>query len=223
MGMTLQSLKVPPRLYAQHQKPSLFDFVNLCSQPVSVDDCRLCIEVSSNYQIYDLSKHEPYRALRRVALLSPIWARRLHQETVFRNLTYRVSLLSRPLSMEGRLLPKEIHSPAAATMAEYGTLSANTYSQTQLPSYNVIPILGSLSSVTSGWSSVPHRYPGERCQTWRCRIVSHRDYHLGFQSEVAFAIYPRAVHAASQLLIPHGVVARTDMPFDSGTYATFAV
>lgn len=46
--------------------------------------------------------------------------------------------------------------------------------------------------------------------------LSHRDYHLGFQSTEQCALYPRAMHVASQLLTLQGGVAHCDMPLESG-------
>jgi len=46
--------------------------------------------------------------------------------------------------------------------------------------------------------------------------VCHRDYHLGFQSMEQAAKWPRAMHAASQLLTLQGAIAQTHMPLDSG-------
>lgn len=46
--------------------------------------------------------------------------------------------------------------------------------------------------------------------------VSHRDYHLGFQTAQQCAQYPRAAHIASQLLTLQGGVAHGDMPRESG-------
>lgn len=46
--------------------------------------------------------------------------------------------------------------------------------------------------------------------------VSHRDYHLGFQTEADVARWPREMHDASRLLTLQGAVAHTDMPLESG-------
>lgn len=46
--------------------------------------------------------------------------------------------------------------------------------------------------------------------------VSHRDYHLGFQTGEACARFPKAVHVASQFLTLQGAVAHSDMPLESG-------
>ena len=44
----------------------------------------------------------------------------------------------------------------------------------------------------------------------------HRDYHLGFQSASACAVYPAPVHQMSALLTLQGAVAHCDMPLESG-------
>ncbi|KAK4939740.1 hypothetical protein LTR10_020024 [Elasticomyces elasticus] len=46
--------------------------------------------------------------------------------------------------------------------------------------------------------------------------VSHRDYHLGFQSAEACSQFPRATQVASQFLTLQGAVAHSDMSLDSG-------
>ncbi|ADB30793.1 Phytanoyl-CoA dioxygenase [Kribbella flavida DSM 17836] len=44
----------------------------------------------------------------------------------------------------------------------------------------------------------------------------HRDYHLGFQSDVTAALYPAHVHRLSSVLTLQGAVAHCDMPVESG-------
>lgn len=46
--------------------------------------------------------------------------------------------------------------------------------------------------------------------------VSHRDYHLGFQTAADCAKWPKAVHQMSALLTLQGAVAHSDMPLESG-------
>jgi ectoine hydroxylase-related dioxygenase (phytanoyl-CoA dioxygenase family) len=46
--------------------------------------------------------------------------------------------------------------------------------------------------------------------------VSHRDYHLGFQTAEACAKFTIATQIASQLLTLQGAVAHSDMPVESG-------
>lgn len=46
--------------------------------------------------------------------------------------------------------------------------------------------------------------------------VSHRDYHLGFQTEEACSNIPKAMHVASQFLTLQGAIAHSDMPLESG-------
>lgn len=46
--------------------------------------------------------------------------------------------------------------------------------------------------------------------------VSHRDYHLGFQSTTACARYPKSTQIATQFLTLQGAVAHSDMPLESG-------
>jgi ectoine hydroxylase-related dioxygenase (phytanoyl-CoA dioxygenase family) len=46
--------------------------------------------------------------------------------------------------------------------------------------------------------------------------VSHRDYHLGFQTREDVARWPKPMHDASRLLTLQGAVAHSDMPLESG-------
>ena len=46
--------------------------------------------------------------------------------------------------------------------------------------------------------------------------VSHRDYHLGFQTAEVCERFPLQIQIASQLLTLQGAVAHTDMPVESG-------
>ncbi|KAL4807257.1 hypothetical protein BDV18DRAFT_159476 [Aspergillus unguis] len=45
---------------------------------------------------------------------------------------------------------------------------------------------------------------------------SHRDYHLGFQTEERCAAFPRSIQKTSQYLTLQGAVAHSDMPVESG-------
>jgi ectoine hydroxylase-related dioxygenase (phytanoyl-CoA dioxygenase family) len=47
--------------------------------------------------------------------------------------------------------------------------------------------------------------------------VSHRDYHLGFQTAAACERFPIPMQIASQLLTLQGAVAHSDMPVESGS------
>ncbi len=45
---------------------------------------------------------------------------------------------------------------------------------------------------------------------------AHRDYHLGFQTNDACALYPAHVHDVSPMLTLQGAIAHSDMPLESG-------
>ena len=53
-------------------------------------------------------------------------------------------------------------------------------------------------------------HPGGRAQS------SHRDYHMGFQSDELLGQYPAHVHALSPLLTLQGGIAHSDVPLNSG-------
>ncbi|KAJ5474485.1 hypothetical protein N7475_004051 [Penicillium sp. IBT 31633x] len=75
-----------------------------------------------------------------------------------------------------------------------------------------------LAAVCDSWLGPSYRitaqvnavHPGGAAQE------SHRDYHLGFQEEVACQRYPAATQLASQFLTLQGAVAHSAMPLDSG-------
>ena len=52
--------------------------------------------------------------------------------------------------------------------------------------------------------------PGNKAQS------PHRDYHLGFQSDVTVAQFPAQIQVMSQYLTLQGAIAHTDMPLESG-------
>ncbi|KAF3034518.1 hypothetical protein E8E12_005970 [Didymella heteroderae] len=75
-----------------------------------------------------------------------------------------------------------------------------------------------LPLISSAWLGPHHRLtaqvnivrPGGAAQ------ISHRDYHIGFQSADSCEKFPRALQIASQFLTLQGAVAHSNMPLESG-------
>jgi ectoine hydroxylase-related dioxygenase (phytanoyl-CoA dioxygenase family) len=75
-----------------------------------------------------------------------------------------------------------------------------------------------LAAVSESWLGPAYRvtaqvnavHPGGAAQE------AHRDYHLGFQEEVACKRYPATTQLTSQFLTLQGAVAHSDMPIESG-------
>jgi ectoine hydroxylase-related dioxygenase (phytanoyl-CoA dioxygenase family) len=75
-----------------------------------------------------------------------------------------------------------------------------------------------LLAISSAWLGPYHRLtaqvnivrPGGAAQ------ISHRDYHIGFQSANSCEKFPKALQIASQFLTLQGAVAHSDMPLESG-------
>ncbi|KAH7135441.1 hypothetical protein B0J11DRAFT_518332 [Dendryphion nanum] len=75
-----------------------------------------------------------------------------------------------------------------------------------------------LEAISSSWLGPHHRLtaqvnivkPGAKPQ------ISHRDYHLGFQTAESCAQFPKHLQIASQFLTLQGAVAHSDMPIESG-------
>ena len=75
-----------------------------------------------------------------------------------------------------------------------------------------------LPLISEAWLGPHHRLtaqvnvvkPGAKAQ------ISHRDYHIGFQSNESCGNFPKAMQVASQFLTLQGAVAHSDMPVESG-------
>ncbi|KAJ9666643.1 hypothetical protein H2201_003302 [Coniosporium apollinis] len=216
---------VPSRLYHTHSPPSLSDFKALCSRSVTQSDYPLSTTVESNIPIYDLSQYSPSDT-HTITRLQDEWCHILLSGPgvfVVHNLYPDTSLLSTVNSVYSSIIASEKSSTKGDHFAssgkndriwnsfgKHGLLDPSSF--LQYYSNPWLPLL------FSSWLGPAYRVtaqvnivkPGGAPQ------VSHRDYHLGFQTAEDCARFPKAMQHASQLLTLQGAVAHSDMPLESG-------
>ena len=220
------SPKIQPRLYSTQRPPCLSDFTALCSQAVTTEDYPLSTQVASRIPIYDLSK----ASLDSVSpsALQAEWHHILFSGPgvlVLKNMYPDRSLLQRVnqiyqtiISAEKENLSKGDHFSSSSTndriwnsFGKHGLLDPESFVE-----YYSNPWL---ALICDTWLGPAYRItaqvnvvrPGAAAQ------VSHRDYHLGFQTAAACEQVPIQMQIASQLLTLQGAVAHSDMPVESGS------
>jgi ectoine hydroxylase-related dioxygenase (phytanoyl-CoA dioxygenase family) len=221
--------KVPPRLFPTASLPSLEAFKKLCSQTFSSDDCPMADSILSNIPIYDLSKlvhsnSEITNALQdewhHILLSGPgVLVLRLlfpdrkfiaHVNSIFSGIISSERVSANGSSKGDHFAASGKNSRIWNSFQKHGMLDPESFIR-----YYSNPWL---ALICSAWLGPAYRItaqvnvvkPGGAAQ------LSHRDYHLGFQSAELCALYPRAIHVASQLLTLQGGVAHCDMPLESG-------
>jgi ectoine hydroxylase-related dioxygenase (phytanoyl-CoA dioxygenase family) len=216
-----------PRLFSINNPPSLKDFKTLTSQSTSPSTYPLATSIISNVPIYDLPPFLSLTPNQRSALQDEWYHILLSGPGVFvtKNLYRDTSLLSKVNEIYASIITTEASSfgKKGDHFASSGSNSRiwNSFSKHCLvePSsfleYYSNPFLPLISSA---WLGPHHRLtaqvnivrPGSAPQ------ISHRDYHIGFQSANSCSQIPRAAQIASQFLTLQGAVAHSDMPLESG-------
>jgi ectoine hydroxylase-related dioxygenase (phytanoyl-CoA dioxygenase family) len=221
--------KVPPRLLPTASLPSLEAFKKLCSQTFSLDDCPMADSILSNIPIYDLSKLV-YSNSETTNALQDEWHHILLSGPgvlVLRSLFPDREFIAHINSIFSDIISSERASTNGSSKGDHFAASGNNsriwnsfQKHGMLDPESFIRYYSNpwLALICSAWLGPAYRVtaqvnvvkPGGAAQ------LSHRDYHLGFQSAEQSALYPRAIHIASQLLTLQGGVAHCDMPLESG-------
>jgi ectoine hydroxylase-related dioxygenase (phytanoyl-CoA dioxygenase family) len=221
----LRRVVIPSRCYSIEQPPSLEDFNTLCSQKASAEDYPLSSSVQSNIPIYTLPDFfHPYPST--ISALQDEWHHILLSGPgvfVTKGLFRDYELIEKVNTVYSSIIASETPSAKGDHFASSGKNDRiwNSFSKHGIldPSsflqYYSNPWI---ARICDAWLGPAYRVtaqvnvvkPGGAAQ------VSHRDYHLGFQTAHATAHFPKAMQAASQLLTLQGAVAHTDMPLDSG-------
>ena len=217
--------KVPRRLYSQSQPPSLSAFKALCSRSTHQDTYPLATTIESNIPIYDLPQPASADS---ITSLQDEWHHILLSGPgvlILRNFLPSTPLLTHINSIFDDIITRECASSnskgdhfasagnnsriwdsfqkhAEHDPASFVTYYSNTYLAAVCEAW-----LGPAYQITAQVNLVR---PGGKPQ------VSHRDYHLGFQTAESCARYPRATQIATQFLTLQGAVAHSDMPLSSG-------
>lgn len=223
----LRNTSRPPRLFSVDKPPSLEEFKHLTSQSISSSDYPLASSIESNVPVYDLPPFSSLSPAQRSALQDEWYHVLLSGPGVFvtKNLYRDNSLLEKV----NKVYADIINTEAAGTgkkgdhFASSGSNSRiwNSFSKHCLAdpsSYLDYYSNPYLPLISSAWLGPHHRLtaqvnivrPGSAPQ------ISHRDYHIGFQSADSCSQFPKAAQIASQFLTLQGAVAHSDMPLESG-------
>ena len=228
-GYQREGSKIPPRLFPTVRPPSLEAFKKLCSQTFSSDDCPMADSIMSNIPIYDLSKLA-YSNSETTDALQDEWHHILLSGPgvlVLRSLFPDREIIAHVNSIFSGIISSEHASTNGSSKGDHFAASGknsriwNSFQKHgMLDPESFIRYYSNpwLALICSAWLGPAYRItaqvnvvkPGGAAQ------LSHRDYHLGFQSAEQCALYPRAIHVASQLLTLQGGVAHCDMPLESG-------
>ena len=216
--------RLPSRRYDIKSPPSLSAFQSLCSQSTDALNYPLATSIESNIPIYDLSAHD----VSAPSSLHDEWHHILLSGpgvVVLKNFLPNHPLIKSVNTTFDSIIDSErIDSGSRGDhFAASGTNSRiwNSFQKHAMAAPSDFVQYYSnpwLAAVSEAWLGPAYRItaqvnvvrPGGKAQ------VSHRDYHLGFQTAEACAQYPKAMHIASQFLTLQGAIAHSDMPLDSG-------
>ncbi|KAH6704304.1 phytanoyl-CoA dioxygenase-like protein [Leptodontidium sp. MPI-SDFR-AT-0119] len=218
--------RIPPRVFSVKSEPSLSTFKKLCSGAAYQEDYPLSSEVSSNIPIYDLSRFEAGDEELQ-AHLQDEWHHILLSGpgvVVLKNMYRDKPLIEKVNSVYGGIIESELKEARKGDHFASGSAnhriwnSFNKHCSADPSSFFEYYSNHWLALMCEAWLGPAYRItsqvnivkPGGEAQ------VSHRDYHLGFQTAEACAKYPMATQIASQLLTLQGAVAHCDMPVESG-------
>lgn len=215
------------RLFALNDTPSLDQLKKICSQKATQEQYPLASAIPKNVPIYNLPRFSSLDDAQCAALQDEWYHILLSGPGVFvtKNLFTDTSIIDKATEALYSIIKKE-REAGGARGDHFAGAGANdriwnSFSKHALQDpdsfirYYSNPYLGLISS---SWLGPGYRItaqandvkPGSAAQ------VSHRDYHLGFQTAEACAQVPRGTHVASQFLTLQGAVAHVDFPLDSG-------
>lgn len=217
---------IPPRLFSVSSPPSLEAFKKLTAES-TCHNYPLAASFSSNVPIYDLPSYSSLTPSEHSALQDEWYHILLSGPGVFvtKRLFKDNDLLERVNKAYSTIIAKELEgsgkkgdhfASSGANSRIWNSLSKHGLSDPEsFLEYYSNPWLPLISA---SWVGPHHRLtaqvnivkPGSAPQ------ISHRDYHLGFQSSASCSQFPKALQVASQFLTLQGAVAHSDMPLESG-------
>lgn len=216
------------RLYSTEHPPSLSSFRELCSQTVDASKYPLSDTIESSIPIYRLPEFSSTTPVQRSALQDEWYSVLLSGPGVYvvKGLYKNQTLIDTVNTVYAQIISIE-KAKAGAKKGDHFAASGkndriwNSFSKHCLLDPKSFAEYYSnpwLSLICESWLGVSYKItaqvnivkPGGAPQ------ISHRDYHLGFQSAGNCAKFPKAMQIASQLLTLQGAVAHTGMPLDSG-------
>lgn len=225
-GGVAPPVRAMSRLFSQNET-SLSELASLVSRKASAAEYPLAASIQKNVPVYKLPPLASLDASGRAALQDEWYRVLLSGPGVFvtKNLFQDTSILDRSTEAFYSIIDHERQSSSAQgdhfAAAGKNDRIWNSFSKHALRDpasfvdYYSNPYLGLISAAWLGpWYRITTQAnnvkPGSAAQ------VSHRDYHLGFQTEETCARIPRSMHVASQFLTLQGAVAHVDVPLESG-------
>jgi ectoine hydroxylase-related dioxygenase (phytanoyl-CoA dioxygenase family) len=219
------SSKIPRRLYCKNEPPSLLELQKLCTGRCLKEEYPLATDVSSNIPIYDLSCYQADDK-HKTSALQDEWHHSFMSGPgvlVLKSLFPNSDLLYSVNSIFSCIIEEELATARGDHFAPSGLNSRiwNSFQKHAIrdpTSFLQYYSNAWLQHICKAWLGPAYQItaqlnlvrPGGQPQ------VSHRDYHLGFQTAEACAYYPKTMHLASQFLTLQGGVAHSDIPLESG-------
>ncbi|KAF9691401.1 hypothetical protein EKO04_010559 [Ascochyta lentis] len=240
MGISTNGTSVPNGASNGHTHvPQIESQIFKTSQPPSLDECKkliaesvtinypLASDIVNNIPIYDLPDYTSLSAEQLSALQDEWYHILLHGPGVFatKHMVTDLGLIDKVNDVYSSIINQEAQQSGKKGdhFATSGSNSRiwNSFSKHCLadPS-SFIEYYSNpwLPLISSAWLGPHHRLtaqvnivrPGGSAQ------ISHRDYHIGFQSAESCEKFPKALQIASQFLTLQGAVAHNHMPLESG-------
>jgi ectoine hydroxylase-related dioxygenase (phytanoyl-CoA dioxygenase family) len=220
--------KVSKRCYTTEESYSLAAFRTLTSQLTLPETYPLVVDVQKNVPIYDCLRIDLDDAKAVEALKDELFHVLYDGPGVYvmKNFFTDMATLDSANAAFAAIIESELKESDRAKGDHFAPASANSriwnsfskhciQDPASFVKYYSNPLfrlvseayLGPAYRVTTQLNVVK---PGGKSQ------VSHRDYHLGFQTKEDVARWPKPMHDASRLLTLQGAVAHSDMPLESG-------
>lgn len=215
------------RLFSHHEVASVEGLAGICSQKATRDQYPLAAVIQKNVPIYELPDISCLDEAQRAALQDEWYRILLSGPGVFvtKGLFKDTAIIDRTTKAFYTIIEQE--RQAGSSQGDHFAAAGkndriwNSFSKHALCdpasflAYYSNPYLSLIAAAWLGpWyritAQVNNVRPGSAAQ------VSHRDYHLGFQTAETCARFPRAMQVASQLLTLQGAVAHVDVPLESG-------
>lgn len=220
---------VPPitsRVFSTRQPPSLREFKALTTESVPTH-YPLAKTVIDSVPVYELSAFSSYRADQLSALQDEWYHILLHGPGVFatKQMYTDLGLIDKVNDVYSSIIQQEERksSKKGDHFATSGSNSRiwNSFSKHCLADPSTFLEYYSnpwLPLISSAWLGPHHRLTAQVniVRPNGAAQISHRDYHIGFQSADSCEKFPKALQIASQFLTLQGAVAHSDMPFESG-------
>jgi ectoine hydroxylase-related dioxygenase (phytanoyl-CoA dioxygenase family) len=223
-----KSRQVSKRCYDTEERYSLAAFQTLTSQLTLPGTYPLAVDVQKNVPIYDCLRID-LEDVKGVEALKDELFHILYDGPgvyVMKNFFTDMSTLDAANNAFSAIIDRELQETNGAKGDHFAPASANSriwnsfskhciQDPASFVKYYSNPLfrlvseayLGPAYRITTQLNVVK---PGGKAQ------VSHRDYHLGFQTKEDVARWPKPMHDASRLLTLQGAVAHSDMPLESG-------